>query len=81
MIRNGVGRFLRGNGRYLQWRTAVTVTLDNGSSMLLWDMEVVQGPEMVATPRGPRPSQAQGGLGIITIVCEAPGRLSNNYKI
>uniref|UniRef100_A0A0D9WFC8 Uncharacterized protein n=1 Tax=Leersia perrieri TaxID=77586 RepID=A0A0D9WFC8_9ORYZ len=41
LLRNGTGRYLRANGRYLRWRNAVTVAGDNASSMLLWAVEVV----------------------------------------
>ncbi|KAF0910442.1 hypothetical protein E2562_002907 [Oryza meyeriana var. granulata] len=41
LLRNGTGRYLRANGRYLRWRTAVTVACDNASSMMLWAVEVV----------------------------------------
>ncbi|BAS93494.1 uncharacterized protein [Oryza sativa Japonica Group] len=41
LLRNGTGRYLRANGRYLRWRTAVTVAGDNASPMMLWAVEVV----------------------------------------
>ncbi|KAL5201933.1 hypothetical protein ABZP36_012885 [Zizania latifolia] len=41
LLRNGTGRYLRANGRYLRWRTAITVAGDNASSMMQWAVEVV----------------------------------------
>ncbi|KAG8067688.1 hypothetical protein GUJ93_ZPchr0005g14547 [Zizania palustris] len=41
LLRNGTGRYLRANGRYLRWRTAITVAGDNASSMMQWAVEIV----------------------------------------
>ncbi|GJN36281.1 hypothetical protein PR202_gb25127 [Eleusine coracana subsp. coracana] len=41
VLRCGLGRYLRANGRYLRWRTAVTVAGDNGSTMMQWAIEIV----------------------------------------
>ncbi|XP_037473997.1 uncharacterized protein LOC119350102 [Triticum dicoccoides] len=41
VIRSAGGRYLRANGKYVRWRTAVTVAGDDASAMLQWDVEVV----------------------------------------
>ncbi|GJN29545.1 hypothetical protein PR202_gb17775 [Eleusine coracana subsp. coracana] len=58
-------RFLRTNGKYCRWRTAVSVSVDDDShrdSMLHWVVEAI--PATLSTPELPLPSPAarQGGF-------------------
>lgn len=41
IVRCGLGRYLRANGKYFKWRKEVTVAGDNGSTMMQWDIEIV----------------------------------------
>ncbi|KAF8653090.1 hypothetical protein HU200_062531 [Digitaria exilis] len=41
VLRNRAGGYLRANGRYLRWSTAVSVAEDDTTPMMMWTVEVV----------------------------------------
>ncbi|KAL6624815.1 hypothetical protein ACP70R_032136 [Stipagrostis hirtigluma subsp. patula] len=69
VLRNGTGRYLRANGRYLRWRREITVALDNGSTMMQWVIEnvpvrltrpsILDPPRQLTHSRRPPPTEGQ----------------------
>ncbi|XP_037419369.1 uncharacterized protein LOC119284280 [Triticum dicoccoides] len=72
LLRNIGGRYLRANGRYLRWNTAVNVD-DNVSSMMFWVVEPMPAREDMSALLAPPPNTPYGYL--LGVIHPEPGWL------